>query len=71
MTDRLKKARRYILAGLMSCLGFTACDPDSTRDMYGPPPAMYGPAPDEYEYLDEITPPSQPLPDQEAVDGRL
>ncbi|MBQ8021364.1 MAG: hypothetical protein IJ255_01565 [Bacteroidales bacterium] len=45
MSDKLKKARKFILGGMLTVLGFSSCDPDDPdmRDMYGPPAPMYGP----------------------------
>ncbi|MBQ3438572.1 MAG: hypothetical protein IJG35_01145 [Bacteroidales bacterium] len=45
MSDKLKKARKFILGGLLTVLGFSSCDPDDPDDraMYGSPVYMYGP----------------------------
>ncbi len=45
MSSKMKNARRFILGGLLSLLGFSSCEPDEPDApvMYGPPVYMYGP----------------------------
>lgn len=45
MSSKMKNARRIILGGLLSLLGFSSCEPDDpdAPAMYGPPVYMYGP----------------------------
>ena len=74
MSDILKKARKFILGGLLTVLGFSACDPedDPFVDMYGSPYVMYGPPPpsEQYQYQETTGQPSEALPAEETVDGR-
>lgn len=65
MSDKLKKARKFILGGMLTVLGFSACDPDDPdmRDMYGPPVYMYGPPAPSGQY--QFQQPDQGSPESE------
>ena len=53
-----KKARTWLLGGLLTLLGFSSCEKPGP-DMYGPPLTMYGPPVDRYQTRSQRDDPMQ------------